>query len=60
VGDAKWVCLVLDRKVWKACLDIVMFVQTVQEAGKCVANGAIVTGTFGGDFMLESSSEVNL
>ena len=45
--DVDWVCLAPDRKVWKASQKM-MSLQVVQEAGKCVANGATVTGIFGG------------
>ena len=46
MGDVYWVCLAPDRKVWKAPLNMVVSLQVVQEAGKCVANGATVTGIF--------------
>jgi len=29
VGDVDWVCMVLDRKVWKASLDMVMSLQAM-------------------------------
>ena len=47
VGDVDWVSLAPDRKVWKAPLHMVMSLQVVQEAGKCEANGATVTGILG-------------
>jgi hypothetical protein len=45
VGDVDWVCLVLDRKVWKAPLNMIMCLHVV-EAAMYVANGATVTGIF--------------
>ena len=41
-----------DRKLWKAPLNVVMSLQIVEEEGKCVANGATITGIFGGGYML--------
>jgi hypothetical protein len=46
VGDVGWVCLVPDRKVLKAPLNILMSLQIIEHAGKCVAYGATVTGIF--------------
>jgi hypothetical protein len=36
-----------DRKLLKALLTVVMSLQIVEEEGKCVANGANITGIFG-------------
>ena len=42
------VILAPDMKLWKAPLNVVMSLQIVEEEGKCVANGATITGIFGG------------
>jgi len=41
-----------DRKLWKAPLTVVMSLQIVEEEGKCVANGANITGIFGGIYFI--------
>jgi hypothetical protein len=46
VGDVDWVCLAADRKLWKAPLNMVMCLQIVEEAVKCMASGARITNIF--------------
>ena len=61
MGDVECVCLVPDRKVLKAPLNMLMSLQIIEDAGKCVAYGATVNGLFEKDFCdIEFCSEVNL
>ena len=40
MGDVDWVCLAPDRKVLQAAVYMVLSVQVVKVAGKCMASGA--------------------
>ena len=62
MGDVDWVCLIPERKEWKAPLHMVMSLQFVYEAGKCMANGATATGVFEKNISatLKVCNEINL